>query len=230
MLVWLPLPLQPASLAVRKRNVFRRNESLNRFTMWMWDSNFQTFAGRIPRKKEQGPESIAGPAGWPPVSLYCWDSFACRHIGLKSASTSSFFFFFIVACWNFYLSCGTHWILWCYVVWFWTIASSDVSQTFIQHSAHMSKIWSWETFLHCKTGLKGWNQQHGTLHIVPGPVDAHRLLVSSSKGERLTGGEISADPASWWSLGTVQVFLVTGPWCRSVIFLSEDTPGSGEYC
>lgn len=76
MLVWLPLPLQPASLAVRKRNVFRWNESLSRFTMWMWDSNFQTFAGRIPRKKEQGPESRAGPAGWPPVSLYCWDSLA----------------------------------------------------------------------------------------------------------------------------------------------------------
>lgn len=73
MLVWLPLALQPASLAVRKRNVFRRNESLNRFTMWMWDSNFQTFAGRIPRKKEQRLESLAGPAGWPPVRLHCWD-------------------------------------------------------------------------------------------------------------------------------------------------------------
>lgn len=52
-----------------KKKVFQWNESLNRFTMWMWDSNFQTFAGRIPRKKEQGPESRAGPAGWPPVNL-----------------------------------------------------------------------------------------------------------------------------------------------------------------
>lgn len=93
MLVWLPLPLRPASLSVRKRNVFRRNESLNRFTMWMWDSNFQTFAGRIPRKKEQRPESLAG--GWPPVSLYCWDSPTLKdrvHTGLKCASSSCFFF------------------------------------------------------------------------------------------------------------------------------------------
>lgn len=59
-LLWLPL--WPASLAFRKRNVYQRNDSLNWFTMWMWDSNFQTFAGRIPRKKEQRPESLAGPA------------------------------------------------------------------------------------------------------------------------------------------------------------------------
>lgn len=95
MLVWLPLPLQPASVTVRKRNVFRRNESLNRFTMWMWDSNFQTFAGRIPRKKEQRPESLAGPAGWAPVSSYCRDSLAWRHfmLGLSLLPVS----FFIVS-------------------------------------------------------------------------------------------------------------------------------------
>lgn len=103
----LPLPLQPASLAVRKRNVFRRNDSLNRFTMWMWDSNFQTFAGRIPRKKEQRPESLTGPAGWPPVCSHCWDSHTL-HTGFWVCF--QFMSFIITFTRILILSPGTHWL------------------------------------------------------------------------------------------------------------------------
>lgn len=94
MLLWRLLPLQPALLPVRKRNVYQRNESLNWFTMWMWDSNFQTFAGRIPRKKEQRPKSLSGPA----VCSHCWHSLRnWLHTKLKSSSTSlQFLFLFLV--------------------------------------------------------------------------------------------------------------------------------------
>lgn len=115
---WL---LQPASSAFRKRNVYAKNESLNQFTMWMWDSNFQAFAGRIPRKKEQQPESLVGPAGWPPACWHRW------HFHLETdfmqgsslhTSTSAFFSLFFL------------WILLCFIIIFLKIAFWDTSRNF----------------------------------------------------------------------------------------------------